>query len=144
MSCNGQLFFMIMWFGHDNQTLPLIDILPLHKWHLEAQDDLLALRNPLKEDHVATPSIPCAPLEKTYMVSYRMVTKPHHALDMFGAQQEAYEMLDFLCQWFSIRSHFKVITHLIAISKRLFIISYTSFHTGTCLASDTFWSKHKA
>jgi hypothetical protein len=26
------------------------------------------------------------------MESYRMVTKPHHALDMFGAQQEAYEI----------------------------------------------------
>jgi hypothetical protein len=26
------------------------------------------------------------------MKSYRMVTKPHHALDMFGAQQEKYEI----------------------------------------------------
>jgi hypothetical protein len=38
------------------------------------------------------PSIPGAPPETTYMESYRMVTKPHHAFYMFGAQQEAYEI----------------------------------------------------
>jgi hypothetical protein len=48
----------------------------------------------LKEDHTATPLIPSAPLEATYMESYRMVTKPHHALDMFGAQQKHTRFLD--------------------------------------------------
>jgi hypothetical protein len=83
---------MVMWFGHDNQTYPLIAILLLHEWHPEAQDDLLALRNTLKEYCLGAPSIPSAPLEPSYMGSYRKSIKPHHSLDMFGAQQEAYEI----------------------------------------------------
>jgi hypothetical protein len=46
----------------------------------------------LKKDHLATPSIPSAPLETTYMESYRMVAKQHHPMDIFGAQQEANEI----------------------------------------------------
>jgi hypothetical protein len=59
----------------------------------------------LKEDHLATPSIPSATLETTNMESYRMVTKPRHALDMFGAQKEAYDIPRHLLALIKCRFH---------------------------------------